>query len=102
MPPGAGSALRVACAIPSWSSSWLNWIAPGPLPTTTTGYSPGGNGRSSTLPFAVARGMRLPGVLVGDAQAPSHGHEHAVHDGRVLVEEVVEAGAGQDEATQRG
>src|SRR5919107_3123927 len=46
IPPGASSAEMTAWPTPKRRRSYEIWSAPGPLPTTTTGYDPGGNGRS--------------------------------------------------------
>ena len=47
MPPGDGSDEMTACWTPSRLSEYETWSAPGPEPITTTGYAPGGNGRST-------------------------------------------------------
>ena len=63
IPPGDGSAEMTAWSTPSRRSEYDTWRAPGPLPTTTTGYSPGGNGPlSSAIGSRPAAGGPAPGA----------------------------------------
>src|SRR6185369_16040593 len=86
IPPGPGSAEMTAWPIPKRDRKYDVWSAPGPEPTTTTGYSPGGNGRSpgaepsATGGFAVIRSAPAVGV----PEPTGGGLEHAVHDPGVL------------------
>ncbi len=79
IPPADGSDDTTAWSTPSWRSEYDTCSAPGPLPTTTTGYSPGGNGR----------------------QAACLDLQHPVHHAGMVDQELLDAGPGQDEAAQR-
>src|SRR4029078_8378130 len=110
IPPGASSAESTACPIPRCVRKYDTCRAPGPDPTTTTGYSPGGNGRSPPAapppgcePVASAGGSAViesaPRVRV--PEATGHRLEHPVRTSRVLREEGLEGRPAEHDAAQR-
>src|SRR5687767_264068 len=84
--------------MPRRRSEYESCRPPGPLPTMTTGYAPGGNGRSSR-PRRSSLNSALSSRRV--AQLPRFRLQDPEGDARVLDEERLEALAGEDEAAQR-
>src|SRR2546422_320393 len=68
MPPGPSSPEMTACSMPSRPRKYEAWSAPGPEPTMTIGYSPGGYGRAE--PAAGAGPAAALGAATGRGAGP--------------------------------